>query len=66
VDAESRAVSARSIDPDIFAVPFRAPRGGGIALPIASGPPEVIALDLPPLKDETEEVLQHFAVHVSP
>lgn len=66
VDAESRAVGARTIDPDVFDVPFRMRRSGTVALPIASGPPEVIALDLPGLNEDAEPALQHLAVHVSP
>ncbi len=65
-DAAERSIKARAIDPDIFAVPVRAPRSASVTLPSASGPPEVIALDLPPLTESGEAVLQHFAVHVAP
>lgn len=66
VDAEARAVSARSIDPEIFAVPVRAARSAGVPVPAASGPPHVAVLDLPQLDDEAEPALQLFAVHASP
>jgi hypothetical protein len=66
VDAGSRAIKARGIDPAIFDVPARSPRAPAFALPVASGPPEVIALDLPPLRDETEPPLQYLAVHAAP
>ncbi len=66
VDAEARAVSARSIDPEIFSVPARIPRSGTVAVPAASGPPYVIALDIPQIDDEAEPALQLFAVQASP
>lgn len=66
VDAGSRAIKARGIDPEIFNVAARSPRAGRVLLPEASGPPQVIALDLPPLRDESEPPLQYFAVHASP
>lgn len=66
VDAEARAVSARSIDPEIFSVPARVPRSGSVAVPAASGPPFVIALDIPQIDSEVEPALQYFAVQASP
>jgi hypothetical protein len=66
VDAESRAVTARSIDPDVFSIAARTPREGEISVPAASGPPAVLVLDLPLLEAEGETVLQHFAARVSP
>jgi hypothetical protein len=72
VDAGARAVKARAIDPEIFAVPARRPRPANVAVPAAAGPPEVLVLDLPappgsgPGADEGEPALQYFAVHASP
>lgn len=66
VDTEARAVSARSIDPEIFAVPVRVARSGSVAVPAAAGPPYVVVLDLPQIDDEAEPALQLFAVHASP
>jgi len=66
VDAEARAVSARSIDPEIFSVPARVPRSGSMPVPAAFGPPYVIALDIPQIDDEAEPALQLFAVQASP
>lgn len=66
VDAEARAVSARSIDPEIFSVPARVPRSGSTPVPAASGPPYVLALDIPQIGDEAEPALQLFAVQASP
>lgn len=66
VDTQARAVSARSIDPEIFSVPARVPRSGSVAVPAASGPPFVIALDIPQIDSETEPALQYFAVQASP
>lgn len=66
VDAEARAINARSIDPEIFSVPTRIARSGSVPVPPAYGPPHVVALDLPQLDDEAEPALQLFAVHASP
>jgi hypothetical protein len=66
VDAGSRAIKARGIDPEIFDVAARMPRVSRIELPEAFGPPEVIALELPPLRDEAEPPLQYLAVHAAP
>jgi hypothetical protein len=66
VEAEARAVSARSIDPEIFSVPARVPRSGSTPVPAASGPPYAVALDIPQIDDEAEPALQLFAVQASP
>lgn len=65
-DAGGRAIKARGIDPEIFNVAARSPRSATISAPVASGPPEVVALDLPMLRDEADPPLQHFAIHASP
>ncbi len=66
VDAGGRAIKARGIDPEIFSVAARSPRKATVSPPAASGPPEAVALDLPPLRDEADPPLQYFAVHASP
>ncbi|MCC6946954.1 MAG: glycoside hydrolase/phage tail family protein [Bradyrhizobiaceae bacterium] len=66
VDAGAREIRARTIDPEIFAVPARPPRPANVAVPAAAGPPEVLVLDLPALDEEGEPALQYFAVHASP
>jgi hypothetical protein len=66
IDAGHRAIKARGIDPEIFNVAARSPRASVVSAPSASGPPEVVALDLPPLRDEADPPLQYFAVHASP
>lgn len=65
-DAGSRAIKARGIDPEIFNVAVRSARPGSASAPAASGPQEVFALDLPPLRDETDPPLQYLAIHASP
>ncbi len=66
VDAGAREVKARTIDPEIFAVPARAPRPASVPVPAANGPPAVFVLDRPTLEEASEPVLQQFAVHASP
>jgi hypothetical protein len=66
VDSGARTIKARSVDPEIFAVPARPPRHASVPVPAAAGPPEVLVLDLPSLDQETEPALQQFAVHASP
>ncbi|HSI42266.1 MAG TPA: glycoside hydrolase/phage tail family protein, partial [Xanthobacteraceae bacterium] len=65
-DTERREVSARSIDPNVFTVAARAPRGGQVGLPPAYGPPEALLLALPAL-DATEPArLAYLAAFASP
>jgi hypothetical protein len=52
-DSESRAITARSIDPDIFALALPKPRNAPPVIPAAIGPVHALALDVPSL-DETE------------
>lgn len=65
-DAGARAVKARSIDPEIFSAVARKPRGGSVALPSVSGPPEVLALDFAARDATGDPPLQYLAVHASP
>ncbi len=66
VDAGSRAIKARGIDPEIFNVAARSPRPATVSAPPASGPPQVFSLELPGLRGETDPPLQYFAIHASP
>jgi len=65
-DAGARAIRARGIDPEIFTVAARSPKAASAYIPAASGPPEAIALDLPPLRDDADPPLEYVAVHASP
>ncbi|CAM5426280.1 putative protein OS=Afipia felis OX=1035 GN=NCTC12722_02668 PE=4 SV=1 [Afipia felis] len=66
VDTEQRQVSARSIDPDIFAVPLALPRSSTPVIPPALGPVQALALDLPMLDTSEPPVLTRLAVFASP
>lgn len=66
VDTESRAVSARSIDPEVFDLPLEAPRIRPPAVPPAVGPVHALALDLPMLTAEEPPVLMRVAVFAEP
>lgn len=65
-DREARAVSARSIEPDLFEASLRADSGGSVRLPAVSGPPDLQLLDLPLLEAADPVPLQHLAAFVSP
>ncbi|UYO41515.1 glycoside hydrolase/phage tail family protein [Rhodopseudomonas palustris] len=66
VDTSTRQVTARSIDPDVFALPQRMPRPSAVAIPAALGPAEVIALDLPVIDAAAPDVLTRLAVFANP
>ncbi|WP_322516466.1 glycoside hydrolase/phage tail family protein [Rhodopseudomonas palustris] len=66
VDTQSRAVRARSIDPEVFALPLRAPRRIAPQLPAALGPAHVVALDLPVIDAAAPDVLTRLAVFANP
>ncbi|WP_041798318.1 baseplate multidomain protein megatron [Rhodopseudomonas palustris] len=66
VDTQSRAVKARSIDPEVFALPQRAPRRITPAIPAALGPAHVVALDLPVIDNTAPDVLTRLAVFANP
>ncbi|PZA12721.1 hypothetical protein DNX69_07445 [Rhodopseudomonas palustris] len=66
VDTDMRQVTARSIDPDVFALPQRTPRPATAAIPPALGPAEVIALDLPVIDAAAPDVLTRLAVFANP
>lgn len=65
-DAESRTITARSIDPDVFNVALSPPAKQAVAVPAPVGPPLALALDLPNLKGETPIVLSRLAVFANP
>jgi hypothetical protein len=66
VDTQSRRVTARSIDPDVFNVPLSLPRRVVPALPPALGPVHALALDLPTLDATQPSVLTWLAVFANP
>lgn len=66
VDTQARQVQARSIDPDVFAVPLPVPRQTTPAMPAALGPAQVLALDLPVIDASAPDVLTRLAVFANP
>ena len=65
-DAESRAIKARSIDPDVFDLALAPPSLRAPSLPPALGPVHALVLDLPSLDDRTPPVLSRLAVFADP
>jgi GTA TIM-barrel-like domain/Putative phage tail protein len=65
-DTESRAIKARSIDPDVFDLPLSPPSLRAPSLPPALGPVHALVLDLPTLDDRTPPVLSRLAVFADP
>ncbi|WP_458756624.1 baseplate multidomain protein megatron [Afipia sp. TerB] len=66
IDTEQRRITARSIDPDIFAVPLAQPRRIAPAIPPALGPVQALALDLPSVDASDPPVLTRIAVFADP
>jgi hypothetical protein len=66
VDAEARQVTARSIDPDVFAVPLLPPRLKAPAIPAALGPVQASVLDLPTIDSSQPPILTRLAVFANP
>ncbi|MFS8039213.1 glycoside hydrolase TIM-barrel-like domain-containing protein [Xanthobacter sp. AM11] len=64
--AEALAVTARSVEPEIFDAAAPDLPEGTVALPGASGPPAVMVLDLPALGDGEPVPLQHLAAAATP
>lgn len=64
-DAESRAVKARAIDPEVFDLPLLPPRRR-VTKPAAVGPVHALALDLPTLTAAQPTVLTRLAVFADP
>lgn len=65
-EAEARAVTARSIEPEVFDVALDALPAGSVAVPTVSGPPEVVVLDLPATEAADPLPLQYLAAAASP
>jgi hypothetical protein len=65
-DSESRAITARSIDPDIFALSLPKPRVLTPAIPAAIGPVHALALDVPSLDDSDPPALVQLAAFSDP
>ncbi|MCK0196340.1 glycoside hydrolase/phage tail family protein [Ancylobacter sp. 6x-1] len=65
-DGAARAVSARSVDPDVFRVAARDAAAGTVRLPAASGPPAAWLVNLPALDDGEPATLAHVAAFSSP
>jgi hypothetical protein len=65
-DAESRAVRARSVDPEVFDLALSPPRLRVSGPPAAVGPVHALALDLPALNAVPPPVLGRLAVFADP
>ncbi|WP_029555118.1 glycoside hydrolase/phage tail family protein [Xanthobacter sp. 91] len=65
-EAEALAMTARTIEPEVFDVALAEEGAGHIALPGASGPPAVRVLDLPALSEAEPVPLQWLAAAASP
>jgi hypothetical protein len=66
VDQESRRVSARSIDPEIFELAVAPARRHKPATPPALGPVHVVLLDLPSLDASNPPILLRAAIFANP
>jgi hypothetical protein len=66
VESGMREINARSIDPEVFAVPLAQPRPKPPELPPTVGPAEVVLLDLPMLPADATPVLLRAAIVASP
>lgn len=66
VDTQSRAVKARSIDPEIFNLPLAPANVPAPPVPPAIGPVEVRLLDLPSFNGEEPVVLTRAAIFADP
>ncbi|HZL30398.1 MAG TPA: glycoside hydrolase/phage tail family protein [Pseudolabrys sp.] len=65
-DSESRALRARSIDPEVFRLSLSPPRRIVPTLPAAVGPAHALLLDLPALSAEVPTPLARMAVFADP
>lgn len=65
-DTESRALTARSIDPEVFKVSLSPPRRPAATVPAAVGPAHALALDLPALTADLPVALARMAVFADP
>ncbi|MFG1394573.1 baseplate multidomain protein megatron [Xanthobacter agilis] len=65
-DADARAVTARSIEPEVFDTALDVLPAGSVAVPTVSGPPAVVVLDLPTTESADPLPLQYLAAAASP
>lgn len=65
-DTDARQVTARSIDPEVFATPLPPPSPVTPVLPPSLGPVAAVALNLPALDDASPVVLTRLAVSANP
>ncbi|OYX10791.1 MAG: hypothetical protein B7Z15_12960 [Rhizobiales bacterium 32-66-8] len=65
-ETEVRAITARSIEPEVFQAPLPALETSPVRLPAAFGPPEVVVLDLPLFAASDPVPLQHLAAAAAP
>ena len=65
-DTESRAIKARSIDPEVFDLPLSSPARRVPAVPASLGPVHALVLDLPALTSQLPPVLARLAVFANP
>lgn len=65
-EAEARAITARSIEPEVFDTALDPQSVGSVALPTISGPPAVVVLDLPASEAADPLPLQYLAAAASP
>ena len=65
-DTESRAIKARSIDPEVFDLALAPPALRPPALPPAIGPVHALVLDLPTIVAQTPPVLSRLAMFADP
>jgi hypothetical protein len=65
-DTESRAITARAIDPEVFDLALSPPRRRVPVPPPAIGPVHALVLDLPALTSEQPPVLARLAVFADP
>ncbi|HEU4662160.1 MAG TPA: glycoside hydrolase/phage tail family protein [Pseudolabrys sp.] len=65
-DTESRAITARTIDPEVFDLALPAAARRAFAIPAALGPAHALTLDLPTLDDKQPPVLMRVAVFADP
>ena len=66
VDTESRAVTAHSIDPDVFDVPLATPQRRVPPVPAALGPVHALTLDVPTIDNDNPDVLTRVALCADP
>ncbi len=66
VDTTRRAVSSRSIDPEIFDIPLPPAHRRAPALPPAIGPVHALAMDLPSTEAQDPPILTRLAIFAEP